>query len=71
MTANEAAPYAGPMRKLPFKPAKLTTYITPDQMAGLETLADETGAPLTVHVRRALDAYLASQAKPAKKGRRR
>ncbi|MEI6226707.1 MAG: ribbon-helix-helix domain-containing protein [Deltaproteobacteria bacterium] len=47
------------MRKLDFKPARLTTYITADQLAALEALSIETGAPITVHVRRALDVYLA------------
>ena len=46
------------MRKLDFEAARLTTYIKASQLAALERLAVETGAPIAVHVRRALDAYL-------------
>jgi hypothetical protein len=55
------------MRKHDFEVKRLTTYITADQMAGLERLMTETGAPIAVHVRRALDGYLAERLRTPKR----
>jgi hypothetical protein len=55
------------MLKLEFKVARLTTYIKASQLGALERLAVETGAPIAVHVRRALDAYLGDRLKTPKR----
>lgn len=55
------------MRKHDFEVKRLTTYITAEQMAGLERLMTETGAPIAVHVRRALDGYLADRLRTPKR----
>lgn len=55
------------MRKLDFESKRLTTYITAEQLAALEALSIETGAPITIHVRRALDAYLADRLRTPKR----
>jgi len=62
-----ATGYNGPMRKLDFKVARLTTYIKASQLSALERLADETGAPVAVHLRRALDSYLGDRLRTPKR----
>jgi predicted DNA-binding protein len=49
------------MKKRPFEAVRLTLYIPAEHKEKLDLLSEETGAPLTVHVRRALDAYLAER----------
>jgi len=58
------------MKKRPFEAVRLTFYISTEQKVGLDRLSEETGAPLTVLVRRALDAYLEAHSEP-KRGRNR
>jgi hypothetical protein len=55
------------MRKLDFEVKRLTTYITAEQMKGLERLTADTGAPIAVHVRRALEGYLAERLRTPKR----
>ena len=49
------------MKKRPFEAVKVTLYIPVEQKQKLDQLSEETGAPLTGHVRRAFDAYLAER----------
>jgi hypothetical protein len=57
-TANDVGAYSDGMKKRSFEAVKLTLYVPVEQKEKLDRLSEETGAPLTVHVRRALDAYL-------------
>jgi predicted DNA-binding protein len=49
------------MKKRPFEATKITVFIPTEQKERLDLLSEGTGAPITVHVRRALDAYLAER----------
>jgi hypothetical protein len=56
------------MKKRPFEATKITVFIPTAQKEALDRLSDETGAPYTVHIRRALEAYLGvSPTKPKSK----
>ncbi len=58
------------MKKRPFEATKITVFIPLAHKEKLDKLSEETGAPLTVHIRRALDAYLGARLSTPKRRKR-
>ena len=70
LMAHDGRGYGRDMKKRPFEAVKLTLYVPVEQKEKLDLLCEETGAPMTVHVRRALDAYLGERLTTPKRQRR-